>query len=125
MFHYFFNDNSYDDSNLIDVFKVECILLGVARVRFSNSTSPNPKELWNLLVKYGESLDMMPDNIRPQKCIYEKLLHDQFEHFYLYFLNKENLNREHLNIEQIAEKRQSDPNFSEYLKSMSIPFSGG
>ena len=120
MFHYFFDSTPYEDDVIVDVFKVECILLGVATIRFSPTSSLSHEDLWNLLIKYGESLDLMPENIRPKRCVYEKLVYDQFKHFYSYFSNKENLEKQHLKVEIVKAKRQSDPNFAECLKSMSM-----
>lgn len=118
MFHYFFDDRIYAEDLLVDVFKVECLWLGVATIQFSCVSPPSREELWRLLVRYCESLEALPDNVRPRKDVYEMLLHDQFESYYSYFSNKENLNKMHINMRLINEKRHLDSVFGNHLKLM-------
>lgn len=117
MFHYFFDSKIYDKDLQIDVFKAECFLLGVAMVQFSGALPPNREDIWKLLVKYGDHLERLPDDVRPEKFVYERLLRDQFNFYYNYFIDNNKLDQIHLNIEAMNDISHTNPDFGCYLKS--------
>ena len=118
MFHYFFDSRVYAENLTVDVFKVECFLLGVAMVHFSEVSLPNREDIWKLLVEYGNHLESLPDKVRPEKVVYEMLLYDQFEFYYTYFANNTKFEQIHINTKIVYETCNANPDFGSYLKSI-------
>lgn len=103
---------------MVDVMKVENLLIGIAMSRFSNGNRIGRDEFWNLLMKYSSDLDLLNEEVRPNADVYNRLIREQFDYCYTYFCDENDWVDMGMNVDLVRQKCATNKELKDYMQSM-------